>query len=195
MGCHEHAGITRCGHNQFQFLQTEGWPGCFAWAMGSIRVNLDPIGTGANLPANHFAQMLAVGFLSIVAAIAAAEEVFYAHKVSLNWTSSGRSTLSDITKGVSTALTALLLGIIARKAQLHYHLLELHNALVPGQTFWDTRVARAMVVELILHAIHCPVGVYGAVVTMSPMNLVVVYDWDSLLSVAMMLRLWSAMEM
>jgi len=138
--------------------------------------------------------ILAVGFASIVAAIAAAEEVFYVHKKSGDWTSSGRSTLSDATKIVSTVLTAALLGLIARKAQLRFHLLQLHNALVPGQTFWDTRVARGMLVELALHAVHCPAGVYGSLRTTSPMQLQVIYDWDSLLSVAMLLRLSSVVS-
>ena len=140
-----------------------------------------------------------VGFLGITFAILAAEAVFTARTANALAAAAGstpsapnplgQTDLSDVYKALSTLFTLGLLACAAAKAALNFRLRGTLGTLFPQQTLWDTPLARELLLELAVYAVHCPIGLYGTFTVTNPVNIPITYDTDSLLSVLMFLRL------
>ncbi len=130
--------------------------------------------------------MLFFGVVSIIMSVVAAEEVYMGRAAKSNWNDKGRNALSDAVKLVASILTIALCGSIIAKNILSYKLKELKGVLLPGQTFFHTLIFTQTLVEVSMAAVHCPMYVYGNVTSINPAKLTIIYDWDSLLSVAML---------
>lgn len=129
------------------------------------------------------------GIAGIAAAVVAADDVFATRIAEANTNPLGRSSTADIAKLASTLLTVLLLVCIAAKAHLHFRLRGMRQQLLPRQTFFDTDLLWPLLVELAVCGVCCPAGVYGLVAVTNAGGVVITYDYDSLLSVLMFLRL------
>ena len=143
--------------------------------------------------------MVVCGFAGIAAAIVAADAVFNARTASVVATAGWYPPVSSNPLGAcpeafaaklaSTLLTLMLLACVVAKARYRFVLLGLRRQLLPGQRFWETPLLVPTVVEFLICAVCCPVGVYALVDVVNAGKVVVTYDLDSLLSALMFLRL------
>ena len=136
---------------------------------------------------------MVVGVLGIAAAVVAANLVFAARVNNPETNPRGISDQAHVAKLSSSILTSVLLLLIVLKAALLFRIRVLRGHLLPRQTFFETDLWRALVVELAVCAIHCPAGVYALVTTVNPIDVEITYDLDSLLSACMFARLFVVM--
>ena len=136
---------------------------------------------------------LVLGFGGIATAVVAAEDVYSNRMVGMPLVPStnptGRSPTSDATKSVSTVLTAFLLMCVAIKYVFVFRLYAAQRRLIPQQRFMDTDLPRNLALELLVCAVHCPAGCYGLVTITNAVAVPITYDYDSLLSALMFVRL------
>ena len=126
-----------------------------------------------------------IAMVSVAASIVAAEQVYW-NRLEVDFHSLGQDDLSDATKVLSTIFTLLLCAGIFDSNYTSFHILKLKNKVVPGQNFFTSHHFTVCLIELVMASIHCPAGVYANLVSRNPQGLVIIYDWDSLLSVAML---------
>ena len=135
---------------------------------------------------------LILAMLSVVASIIAAEQVYYnrmkvaAMSDPADFTDLGKDKTADALKFVSTVLTIFLCVTILATNVITFRVRQLKRHTIPGLQFYHTSALRNTLIEVVLAAIHCPMFCYLNQVSVNPQNLVIIYDWDSLLSVVML---------
>ena len=126
---------------------------------------------------------LVTTLLSVAASIFAAERVYYNRiMIGGDFTDLGQDSVADSMKIVSTILTILLCVIIFVTRYTTFEIVKLKNQVIPGQDFFHAAALKETVVEMILMAIHCPMFCYANLKSINPQGLIIIYDWDSLLS-------------
>lgn len=103
-----------------------------------------------------------------------------------------RDQVTDILKIVSTACAGIAIILIVYRSAHEFGVMQLKKTLLPGQTFWNTLIPFTMLQEILIAAIHCPIGVYTYVrfEALEIISAPVVYDLDSFLSLGMILRVY-----
>ena len=130
----------------------------------------------------------------IATAIVAAESVF-STRVRNPDNPLGQTSFNLWVKWVSTILTAVLLVMMCVKASLNFQMLAVQGVLIPHQSFFDTTLARNLAIELLVCAVHCPAHVYALIPISNPIDIVISYDLDSLLSMLQFFRLLMVITM
>jgi len=101
----------------------------------------------------------------------------------------GEGTAYMALKVVTTATTAVLILTIALKYATTFALMRERQALLSQATFIDSGLLLPLLGELVACAFHCPVGVGGSFVIRN-LRMTLTYDWDSLLSIVLFVRLY-----
>lgn len=103
-----------------------------------------------------------------------------------------RDQVTDILKVVSSACAGIAIILILYRCAHEFSVMQIKKTLLPGQTFWNTLIPFTMVQEIIIAAIHCPIGVYTFVrfEALEIISAPVIYDLDSFLSLGMILRVY-----
>jgi hypothetical protein len=130
---------------------------------------------------------LIIAMLSVFASIIAAERV-YSNRVKIggDFTDLGKDNVADALKFGSTVFTLILCGIIFATRYTTFRIVKLKRQVIPGQNFFHTTALQETVLEMILAAIHCPMFCYVNLKSYNPQGLLIIYDWDSLLSTVML---------
>lgn len=132
---------------------------------------------------------IAVGCVGIGCAVAAANYVFADRVADPFANPLGVSPVANDLKLASSVLTAVLLALVCAKSWTLFSIRKLRGHTLPQQRYIDTVLWRPLLLEIIVCAIHCPVGVYALVDTQNPVDVTITYDLDSLLAVCMFARL------
>jgi len=94
----------------------------------------------------------------------------------------GKDSLADATKILSTLLTIILCCIIFVTRYTTFEIVKLKHQVIPGQDFFHAAALKETIIEMMLMAIHCPMFCYANLKSINPQGLIIIYDWDSLLS-------------
>jgi hypothetical protein len=98
-----------------------------------------------------------------------------------------RDATTDALKFVTTASTLALLLVLGAHCLIEVTNLRLSGALLPHESVFATSLPLRYALGMFLCALHCPAGVYRTVHVVS-FSVEVVYDYDSLLAIALVLR-------
>ena len=130
---------------------------------------------------------LVIAMLSVIASVIAAETVYKNRaEIGGDFTDLGKDNLADALKFVSTVFTIVLCGIIFATRYTTFRIVRLKRQVIPGQDFFHTTALKETVLEVLLAAIHCPMFCYANLKSYNPQGLLIIYDWDSLLSTVML---------
>ena len=126
---------------------------------------------------------LVITLLSVTASIIAAEQVYYNRAtIGGDFTDLGQDSLADAAKILSTLFTIILCCIIFVTRYTTFEIVKLKHQVIPGQDFFHAAALKETIIEMILMAIHCPMFCYANLKSINPQGLIIIYDWDSLLS-------------
>ena len=139
----------------------------------------------------HLASYAAafLGLAGLCTAIAAAEFVFTTRTANPLSNPLGVTPTSEALKGLTTALTALLLLCIGVQYHLKWRLRRLAGAVLPLQHFYESQLCIDMLMEIAFGAVHCPAGCYALWRVANVAETHTTYDADSIISCLMFLRL------
>ena len=130
---------------------------------------------------------LVLSLASLAAGVMAAETVYnnrnYGDQIL------GQSASAHALKLATTLLTAAMLLVQAFIFRFELSVQRLQGHIPADLAFWHTRLFRYYVGEALVMAVHMPVGCYGLWSTVNIGGVPITYDWDSLLSCLMFVRL------
>ena len=106
----------------------------------------------------------------------------------------GRSATSDALKLASSVLTGLLLLVLVLRSYTEFLELQRRRLLMAHERFLLSPVLPSLLLQLVVCGIHSPAYVYGNSVWQNR-GFDIVYDYDSLLTLMQILRIYLAIEL